>query len=134
MRTNKKEPLATLSWLGKAARKPEPVEFVKTASYPGDTTTHKMGLSGKLIQGENFQVMSSLLAELEGSVDLIYADPPFLTGNRYRARVGRGEDSRRGRLHHGLPPGRRLQAGNPDARAEAHRTTRVADRRHPEGQ
>jgi DNA modification methylase len=39
--------------------------------------------------------MSALLAEYEGQIDLIYADPPFFTNRRYPARVGRGEDSRR---------------------------------------
>jgi DNA modification methylase len=39
--------------------------------------------------------MLALLPELEGRFDLIYADPPFLTGKVYRARTGVGEDSRR---------------------------------------
>lgn len=39
--------------------------------------------------------MTALLEQLEGQIDLIYADPPFLSGNAYSARVGRGEDSRR---------------------------------------
>jgi DNA modification methylase len=47
-----------------------------------------------LILGDNLGVMAGLIEELEGRVDLIYADPPFLTGNAYRARTGRGEDSR----------------------------------------
>lgn len=39
--------------------------------------------------------MTMLLEQLEGQIDLIYADPPFLSGNAYSARVGRGEDSRK---------------------------------------
>jgi DNA modification methylase len=39
--------------------------------------------------------MAALLTELEGQIDLIYLDPPFLTGKAYSARIGRGEDSRR---------------------------------------
>lgn len=40
-------------------------------------------------------VMSALLAEYEGKVNLIYADPPFFTNRKYSARIGRGEDSRK---------------------------------------
>ena len=47
-----------------------------------------------LVYGENFAVMSALLAEWENRVDLIYADPPFFTNRRWQARIGRGEDSR----------------------------------------
>ena len=39
--------------------------------------------------------MTALLAEYEGRIDLIYADPPFFTNRHYPARIGRGEDSRR---------------------------------------
>jgi DNA modification methylase len=39
-------------------------------------------------------VMASLLPAHENRFDLIYADPPFLTGKAFRARIGRGEDSR----------------------------------------
>jgi DNA modification methylase len=48
----------------------------------------------RLIQGDNLAVMASLLPAHENRFDLIYADPPFLTGKAFRARVGRGEDSR----------------------------------------
>jgi len=50
---------------------------------------------GRLYHGENLGVMLALLPELEGRIDLIYADPPFNTGRTYPVRVGRGEDSRR---------------------------------------
>lgn len=49
----------------------------------------------RLILGDNLRVMHALLGELEGKVDLIYADPPFFTNKGYPARVGRGEDSRK---------------------------------------
>ncbi|MEJ2606437.1 MAG: DNA methyltransferase [Anaerolineales bacterium] len=49
---------------------------------------------GSIFQGENLAVMHALLPEWRGRLDLIYADPPFLTGNAYAARIGRGEDSR----------------------------------------
>jgi DNA modification methylase len=49
----------------------------------------------KLIMGENLAVMSALLPEYEGKINLIYADPPFFTNRRYSTRIGQGEDSRR---------------------------------------
>jgi DNA modification methylase len=48
----------------------------------------------RLIRGDNLGVMAALLPELRERVDLIYADPPFLSGKTYRSRIGRGEDSR----------------------------------------
>lgn len=60
-----------------------------------------------LILGDNFKVMSTLLEEYEGRINLIYADPPFFTNRRYPARVGRGEDSRR-------PQDWQLAEGYPD--------------------
>lgn len=47
-----------------------------------------------LLQGENEAVLDELLKTWEGRVDLIYVDPPFHTGKVFRARTGRGEDSR----------------------------------------
>ena len=49
----------------------------------------------RLILGDSLGVMSTLLAQFEGQVDLIYADPPFRSGKTYRARTGLAEDSRR---------------------------------------
>ena len=48
----------------------------------------------RLILDENLAAMAALMDEFEGKLDLIYADPPFLTGRGYQARAGRGEDSR----------------------------------------
>jgi DNA modification methylase len=48
-----------------------------------------------VIQGDNLGVMAALLPQWRDKIDLIYIDPPFLTGNAYAARIGRGEDSRR---------------------------------------
>ncbi|NPA92607.1 MAG: hypothetical protein GXO56_02880 [Chloroflexi bacterium] len=49
----------------------------------------------RLLWGDNLAIMSALLPQYEGKIRLIYADPPFFTNRRYRARVGRGEDSRK---------------------------------------
>jgi DNA modification methylase len=60
----------------------------------GEKTTDELA-PNLLIQGDNIGVMSALLPQWRGKIDLIYIDPPFLTGNAYAARIGRGEDSRR---------------------------------------
>jgi len=49
----------------------------------------------RLIWADNLPLMVHLLAEYEGKIDLIYADPPFFTDRTYAARIGHGEDSRR---------------------------------------
>jgi DNA modification methylase len=51
--------------------------------------------ANQLILGDNLQVMSALLLEFRGRLNLIYADPPFFTNRHYSMRIGRGEDSRR---------------------------------------
>lgn len=61
----------------------------------------------QLVLGDNLQVMSALLPDLRGKLELIYADPPFFTNRRYPMRIGRGEDSRR-------PQEWRLAEGYPD--------------------
>lgn len=48
-----------------------------------------------LILGDNLTVMLRLKEQQHRPADLVIIDPPFLTGNRYRARVGSGEDSRK---------------------------------------
>ena len=47
----------------------------------------------KLIWGDNLLVMSSLMEELAGKIDLIYIDPPFATGAdfSFKALVGDGD-------------------------------------------
>ena len=48
------------------------------------------GWRNRLIWGDNKQVLSSLLDEFAGKIDLIYIDPPFATGAdfSYRTQVG----------------------------------------------
>ena len=86
-------PLPRLTWDGRcdpqevaaAVLSPIAEVFPGGAGSPSDR---------RLIQGENLAVMAGLLPAYENRFDLIYADPPFLTGKAFRARVGRGEDSR----------------------------------------
>ena len=81
---------------------------VDSLIYPQGTGYPHVQPENQLILGDNLVVMSTLLAEYAGKVDLIYADPPFFTQKRYPARIGRGEDSRR-------PQEWKLAEGYPDA-------------------
>ena len=51
------------------------------------------GWKNKLIWGENQIVMSSLLENFAGKIDLIYIDPPFATGIDYSCKVKIGEEN-----------------------------------------
>jgi DNA modification methylase len=82
-------PSKTLPDLEPASLIPDSVIFPNGLGYPDQKAGDRIFL------GNNLQVMAALLPEFEGRVDLIYADPPFFTNKKYRARIGRGEDSRR---------------------------------------
>lgn len=92
----RRKPFARLTWPG--GRQEHGVQAdlapVSVVIPPGSKRERRKPRN-RLIMGENLAVMSALLPEYEGAVDLIYADPPFLTGKTYAARVGRDEDSRR---------------------------------------
>lgn len=51
--------------------------------------------SSHLMLGENEAIMTALLPCCEERIDLIYCDPPFLSGKAYAARIGKNEDSRK---------------------------------------
>lgn len=53
--------------------------------------------AGRLVLGDNLEVMAALLPAYEGRISLIYADPPFFTNRTFATRVGQREDSRRPR-------------------------------------
>jgi len=110
-----------LTWASKtpsqtipAALELDSIVYPQGAGYPGTIIVYPQGAGypgtipeNHLILGDNLAVMSALLPRLEGKVELIYADPPFFSNQRYPARVGRGEDSRR-------PKEWRLAEGYPD--------------------
>ena len=54
-------------------------------------TTFEDGWRNKLIWGDNLLVMSSLLERFAGKVDLVYIDPPFMTGADFSFTVEIGE-------------------------------------------
>ena len=85
-----------LNWKGKHLAPPEPATLIQDAVlYPNGCGYPKVPPSGRLILGDNLAVMTALLPEYEGCIDLIYADPPFFTNRKFSARIGRGEDSRK---------------------------------------
>lgn len=97
-----------LTWASKTSPRPVPgaleldsIVYPQGAGYPDEPP------QDQLIYGDNLAIMSALLAEYEGRIDLIYADPPFFTNRHYPARVGRDEDSRR-------PKEWRMADGYPD--------------------
>jgi site-specific DNA-methyltransferase (adenine-specific) len=84
-----------LTWASKSNPAPIPGALeTDSLVYPQGRGYPDAGMGSSLILGDNLGCMSALLPELEGRIDLIYADPPFFTNRRYNARVGRGEDSR----------------------------------------
>jgi site-specific DNA-methyltransferase (adenine-specific) len=85
-----------LTWSGKKLTQPEPASLViDSVVYPGGCGYPNRDAESRLILGDNLPVMTALLPEYEGKIDLIYADPPFFTNRKFSARIGRGEDSRK---------------------------------------
>ncbi len=64
----------------KAEREREPLFY-------GQGATEKPDWRNKLVWGDNKWIMSSLLPEFAGKIDLIYIDPPFATGADFSYRV-----------------------------------------------
>jgi DNA modification methylase len=88
--------MPSLHWNGKQRRDPQPVSLtLDSVIHPGGSAQTGQDPSNRLCLGDNFAVMSSLLDEYDGKIDLIYADPPFFTNRKFPARIGRGEDSRK---------------------------------------
>jgi DNA modification methylase len=93
----KKGPFATLQWdrRSEVNNPPKVAELRRKVQFhPHRDDVTDSDPANHLILGDNLEVMASLLHEMEGKLDLLYADPPFLTGKAYSARIGRNEDSR----------------------------------------
>jgi DNA modification methylase len=85
-----------LTWSGKRLAEISPASLITDSIvYPNGKGYPSVQPDNKLILGDNLAVMSALLPEYEGRINLIYADPPFFTNRQFSARVGRGEDSRK---------------------------------------
>jgi DNA modification methylase len=85
-----------LTWPSKTLPDLEPAKLIPdSVVYPYSLGYPDQKPESRIFLGDNLRVMAALLPEFEGRLDLIYADPPFFTNKQYRARIGRGEDSRR---------------------------------------
>jgi DNA modification methylase len=94
-RQNRRKPFASLAWTGRSEQEPAAAILECHTEVYRVPDSHDQGRVNRLMQGDNSGVMSALMPEWENRIDLIYADPPFLTGKAYAARIGRNEDSRR---------------------------------------
>lgn len=100
--------MPSLNWDSKTPPAPIPAALeADSIIYPQGAGYPNAPPQAHLILGDNLAVMSALLPEYEGRIELIYADPPFFTNRRYPTRIGREEDSRR-------PQEWRLAEGYPD--------------------
>jgi DNA modification methylase len=85
-----------LTWSGKKYEPAAPASLIKDSIiYPNGSGYPDARAENRLILGDNLAVMTSLLSDHEGRIQLIYVDPPFFTNRKYPARIGRGEDSRK---------------------------------------
>lgn len=91
----KPQPFARLQWNRKQERSTEQIALKSWFEYYPPGSRRETEIQGRFIFGDNSPAMKAILPELEGQIKLIYADPPFLTGKAYQARIGFGEDSRK---------------------------------------
>ncbi|HET6846295.1 MAG TPA: DNA methyltransferase [Anaerolineales bacterium] len=88
--------MPSLTWPGKHLPAFESARLIEDSIiFPDGKGYPSAAAEDRLILGDNARVMTSLLTDLEGQVNLIYIDPPFFSNRHYPARIGRGEDSRR---------------------------------------
>ncbi|WP_029232958.1 site-specific DNA-methyltransferase [Butyrivibrio sp. VCB2006] len=73
-----------LHWTGKRP-------YTSTQYYPAQLKesfgTDNSGWMNKIFWGDNLQVMSHMLKDYRGKVDLIYIDPPFASGADYKKKI-----------------------------------------------
>ncbi|HLG74964.1 MAG TPA: site-specific DNA-methyltransferase [Ktedonobacteraceae bacterium] len=89
--------MAELVWRGKATTEREqtrasyPAHLVTTTYYPPqvqETSTHtpeEAHWYNRLIWGDREQILPALRQEFEAAINLIYIDPPFMTGRSFSA-------------------------------------------------
>jgi site-specific DNA-methyltransferase (adenine-specific) len=76
--------MAELHWQGKELVQTEQVSgrLHTRETYHGEASTED-NWQNRLIQGERAAVLMALQAEFAGRIDLIYIDPPFMTGRDF---------------------------------------------------
>jgi adenine-specific DNA-methyltransferase len=75
------------------ARKAEGLTLFEVWDGANEGVTFEEGWRNKLIWGENYAVMGSLIEQFSGKIDLIYIDPPFDVGADFFLDVEIGEDT-----------------------------------------
>ena len=96
-RRNQRDQPIRLVWTKPHELAPEPAASdleLHTEVYPPGHGPALAASPDRLILSDNLSAMISLLPDMEGRIDLIYADPPFRSGRTYPVRIGEGEDSR----------------------------------------
>jgi DNA modification methylase len=94
MKKKRKKSFARLEWDSRREHNPPATSLQRLSVTYVNSSHAEDEAKNRLYHGDNFGVMGALLPEFENQIDLIYADPPFLSGKAYSARIGRGEDSR----------------------------------------
>jgi len=88
-------PALTLDWPGRWEGEPGAPADLTCFSRSPAAACPSLPPDNRLLFADNLGAMLALLGSHAGRIDLIYADPPFLTERTYPVRVGAGEDSRR---------------------------------------
>lgn len=81
-----------------------PLQRIEALDYPlshaqaqgslfDEKKAHKDSFRNCLIWGDNKLVMSSLVSDFKGAIDLIYIDPPFDVGADFTMRISIGDDT-----------------------------------------
>ena len=78
--------MPTLQWVGKSKvvnhHYDVPFRLLeKNYAFKGKEGLSENSANNRIIQGDNLEVLKSLLPEFEGKVNCIYIDPPYNTGN-----------------------------------------------------
>jgi len=91
-----------LVWPGKrkeVERVELPFQTIETINLPRGVRQEELfggkdeGWKNRLIWGDNFLIMGSLLKEFAGGINLIYIDPPFATGDDFSFTVNIGDQA-----------------------------------------
>lgn len=84
-------PFQTIETINESRATREELKKMPLARGMGMDRAEETGWKNKLIWGDNKYVMSSLLDEFAGGIDLIYIDPPFATGADFSINITVGD-------------------------------------------
>jgi len=84
-------PFQVIETINESRATREELKKMPLARGMGMDKAEEAGWKNKLIWGDNKYVMSSLLDEFAGKIDLIYIDPPFATGADFTVNITIGD-------------------------------------------